>query len=89
MMKKIMLCAVLIQCLGLSLLWGQNSMTIRGTLLDETGTPLVGGNIVIPGASTGTSTDLKGEFQLEIPVDTKLLSCSFIGYICYRKLEIQ
>jgi len=80
-MKKIMLCAVLIQCLGLSLLWGQNSMKIRGILLDETGTPLVGGNIVIPGTSTGTSTDLKGEFQLEIPADTKLLSCSFIGYI--------
>lgn len=80
MMKKIMLCAVLIQCLGLSLLWGQNSMTIRGTLLDETGTPLVGGNIVIPGTSTGTSTDLKGEFQLEIPADTKLLSFSFMGY---------
>ncbi|MDD3780320.1 MAG: carboxypeptidase-like regulatory domain-containing protein, partial [Proteiniphilum sp.] len=56
-------------------------MKIRGILLDETGTPLVGGNIVIPGTLKGTSTDLKGEFQLEIPADTKLLSCSFIGYI--------
>lgn len=56
-------------------------MTIRGTLLDETGSPLFGGNIVVPGTSIGTSTDLKGEFQLVIPADTKLLICSFIGYV--------
>ncbi len=80
-MKKIILCAVWVQWFSLSLLWAQQQMTIQGTLLDETGTPLVGANIVIPGTSTGTSTDLKGAFQLEIPADTKLLICSFIGYI--------
>lgn len=79
-MKKIITCIVIIQCLGLSLLRGQNSTRIRGILLDETGTPLVGGNIVIPGTSIGTSTDMKGEFLLEIPADTKLLSFSFLGY---------
>jgi vitamin B12 transporter len=79
-MKKIITCIVIIQCFGLSLLRGQNSTRIRGILLDETGTPLVGGNIVIPGTSIGTSTDMKGEFLLEIPADTKLLSFSFLGY---------
>ena len=81
MMKKFVFFVVWIQCLTLSLLWGQNSMTIHGQLFDETGTPLIGANIYISGTSTGTSTDLNGAFQLEIPADTKSLICSYIGYV--------
>jgi vitamin B12 transporter len=81
MMKKFVFFVVWIQCLTLSLLWGQNSMTIHGQIFDETGTPLIGANIYISGTSTGTSTDLNGAFQLEIPADTKSLICSYIGYV--------
>jgi vitamin B12 transporter len=81
MMKKFVFFVVWIQCLTLSLLWGQNSMTIHGQVFDETGTPLIGANIYISGTSTGTSTDLNGAFQLEIPADTKSLICSYIGYV--------
>src|SRR5690554_6372175 len=79
MMKKFVFFVVWIQCLTLSLLWGQNSMTIHGQVFDETGTPLIGANIYISGTSTGTSTDLNGAFQLEIAADTKSLICSYIG----------
>lgn len=78
---KIIISFLSIQFLALTMLWGQKLMTVQGSLIDEHGEPLFGGNIVIPGTSIGTSSDMNGEFQLEIPADTELLVFSYIGYI--------
>ena len=53
---------------------------IRGKIIDEAGDPIVGANIYISGTSIGTISNLNGEFQLEIPTDTKSLKISFIAY---------
>jgi|WetSurSiteA1Bulk_404760.scaffolds.fasta_scaffold00086_4 TonB-dependent starch-binding outer membrane protein SusC len=43
-------------------------------------TPVVGANILIKGTLTGTTSDIDGKFQLEVP-DKATLIVSFVGYL--------
>ncbi len=54
--------------------------TITGQVTDEQALPLVGASILIPNTSKGTSTDLDGNFQLEVSSEVKQLEISFIGH---------
>ncbi len=65
--------------LALQIGWGQR--TITGTILDEENDePLIGANILVPGTTIGTVTDLDGRFILEVPTDAKTLTISYTGY---------
>lgn len=57
----------------------QQSKTITGTVLDESGEPIIGANIVEKGTTNGTVTDLDGKFTLTVPSNA-LLVISYIGY---------
>jgi len=61
-------------------LWsfGQSKM-IQGKVKDETGSPMIGVNVVIKGTTNGTVTDLDGNFKIEASAESTL-SFSFIGY---------
>ena len=49
-----------------SFAFGQRS--ISGTITDaETGEPLIGANILVVGTSSGTITDIDGNFELNLP----------------------
>ncbi len=52
---------------------------VRGTVADETGTPLPGVTILLKGTTTGTTTDLDGKYSISGPADGVLVF-SFIGY---------
>ena len=41
--------------------------TVKGTVLDENGEPLIGVSIVVKGTSTGTITDFDGKFSINLP----------------------
>ena len=42
--------------------------TVKGTIVDETGEPLIGVSVIVKGQSTvGTITDFDGNFVLDIP----------------------
>ncbi len=56
------------------------AQTIEGTVLDETGSPVIGANITVPGTTTGTVTDFDGKFSLDVPEGTKSVVISYIGY---------
>ena len=58
----------------------KEAKTIRGKIVDETGEPVIGANISVPGTSIGTTSDLNGDFLLIIPGGTKSLKISYIGY---------
>ena len=45
---------------------------VKGTILDEFGEPMIGVSVVIKGSSTGTITNLDGEFTLDAPADATL-----------------
>lgn len=54
---------------------------VTGIVVDESGAPIVGASITVKGTSTGTITDLDGRFSLDVPLATKQLCASYIGYI--------
>lgn len=54
--------------------------TISGTVFDETGMTVIGANILVEGTSTGTVTDLDGNFELSLPEGSERLLVSYIGY---------
>ena len=52
---------------------------IRGKVVDENGEPLIGVNISVEGSSTGTITDMNGNFMIKAS-DKSKLKISYIGY---------
>ncbi|MBK8566497.1 MAG: TonB-dependent receptor [Saprospiraceae bacterium] len=55
------------------------SMTIKGTVADETGVGMPGVNILVQGTSDGTISDIDGTFELKATKGATLL-LSFTGY---------
>ena len=54
--------------------------TVTGTVLDEYDVGLPGVSILVKGTTTGTATDIDGNFSLNVPNDNAVLVFSFIGY---------
>lgn len=52
--------------------------TTIGTVVDNTGEGLPGVNVVVKGTTTGTVTDLDGNFKLDVPPGSRLVF-SFVG----------
>jgi TonB-linked SusC/RagA family outer membrane protein len=52
---------------------------IRGTVLDETGNPLPGANIIVKGTKVSAQTDYNGEFVLNAPNNATTIVVSFLG----------
>ena len=53
---------------------------ITGKVIDENNEPLIGVNVSIKDASTGTITDFEGNFALDIPDSKSILVFSYMGY---------
>lgn len=54
--------------------------SIKGTVVDASGLPVIGANITLSGnKSVGSITDINGEFELSVP-ENSVLEISFIGY---------
>lgn len=59
---------------------GENgSNTVRGIVLDEFGSPIPGVNIVVVDKHYGTTTNVEGNFTLELKESKALVEFSFIG----------
>lgn len=62
------------------------SRTVTGTVTDAVeGTPIVGANVVLSGSNSGVSTDIKGNFSIQVPGKRDVLLVTFIGY---KKSEV-
>ncbi|MBQ3771214.1 MAG: TonB-dependent receptor plug domain-containing protein, partial [Bacteroidaceae bacterium] len=58
----------------------QKMRTFKGTVVDESGDPLIGASVKVVGASTGTITDIEGNFVIEVPAG-KTIEISYVGYL--------
>lgn len=56
------------------------SRNITGMVTDDQGNPLAGVNVSVKGAPTGTITDLKGNYQITVNDQDKVLVFSLAGY---------
>ncbi len=64
----------------LTLSQGTEDITISGTVTSVEGEPLIGASVVVAGTSTGTITDIDGNFELDVPEGTSTLIVSYTGY---------
>jgi len=53
--------------------------TIKGKVTDETGAPVPGATVIVKGTTTGTVTDMDGNFSFGVSATAKTLVVSFIG----------
>lgn len=61
---------------------GQQTGTIAGRVLEDTGDPLPGANVLITDTDRGTSADASGTFELTgLEPGTYTLRASFVGYL--------
>ena len=68
---------MLFSCLNVS---AQRGATVRGTVVDDSGEPVIGASVVVKGSkSVGTVSDLNGDFVLTVPSEKSILIVSFIG----------
>ncbi len=56
------------------------NLKVTGTVTDEKGEPIIGASIFVKGTSTGTITDVEGNFTVNAPAKGKLV-VSYIGYV--------
>lgn len=71
--------AVLVMSLLSIAMFAQSS--ISGTVLDSSGSPVIGANVIVNGTLNGTTTDIDGRFTLaNVPASAELF-VSFIGYV--------
>lgn len=60
--------------------------TVKGTVTDETGLPMIGLTVIVSGTNTGVTTDADGKYEISVPSDGKL-TFSYLGYIS-REVEV-
>ena len=54
---------------------------VSGRITDENGVGLPGVNILVKGTTTGTVTDVEGNYRLVVPANAEILVVSSIGYL--------
>lgn len=54
---------------------------ITGKVLDEDNTGMPGVNVVIKGTTTGTATDVDGNYRITVPDAESILQFSYVGYL--------
>lgn len=60
---------------------GWSQRTVSGTVTDaETKEPLIGASILVEGTTTGTISDIDGNFSLQVPEGATVLAVSYTGY---------
>lgn len=58
--------------------WAQQ--TITGTIVDQTGEPVMGATVLVKGTTNGSTTDLDGRYSIPNVSPNQVLAVSFIGY---------
>ena len=59
----------------------QQDRRITGTVVDATGEPVIGANVVVKGTTNGTITDFDGNYVIEGVPTGAVLQISYIGYL--------
>lgn len=62
----------------------QNTKKVEGVVLDQSGEPIIGANVVEKGTMNGIITDMDGKFILDVGMDATLV----VSYIGYTTMEV-
>ena len=58
----------------------QQERRVTGKVVDASGEPVIGANVVVKGTATGTITDMDGNFVLDHVLPNAVIQISYIGY---------
>ena len=78
----------LAMCLGMMLLCivtphlalAQGKYEVKGVVVDAAGIPVIGATVIEAGTVNGTTTDIDGQYVLNVKDANSVVSVSFIGY---------
>jgi TonB-linked SusC/RagA family outer membrane protein len=56
------------------------SIHIKGTVTDKGAEPLIGVSVFVKGNSIGTTTNVDGQFQLDVPSKESVVNFSYLGF---------
>src|SRR5690554_6001266 len=76
-MKRKLIMFLALFFVGIGVIFAQTQ--VRGTVVDESGVPIIGATIQIKGTSQGTVTDIDGDFTLSAPANGTLV-VTYVGY---------
>lgn len=80
-MKKVLLVLLI-----LSSSYSFSQSIVKGTISDETGTPLPGVNVTVHGTTVGTTTDFDGNYYIETQLaGEQQIKASYMGYFTQTK----
>lgn len=71
---------LLMICMALMGVFAYAQQTVSGTVVDNFGDPLMGVNVVVKGTTNGVTTDLDGNYKLNVS-SKDVLVFTFIGYV--------
>ena len=63
----------------------QQNGACKGVIIDDTGEPVIGATVLVKGTTTGTTTDIDGNFTLN---GIKVGSTLVISYVGYEPIEV-
>lgn len=72
------ICLCFLMMLVASSVQAQNR-TVKGTVVDESGEPIIGATVMVEGTDNGVITDMDGNFVISVPAK-KSISVSFVGF---------
>ena len=75
-MKRSLGMVILFLMMSVQGAWAQ---TVKGTVNDEAGEPVIGASVKVVGSNTGAATDFNGQFSVNAPSDGQL-EISYVGY---------
>lgn len=58
----------------------QDNVTVRGTVTDKNGDPLIGASVKVKGQNIATVTDIDGKYSLTV-VRGSVLVCTYVGFV--------
>ncbi len=84
--RPILRITLIVLLLPLFILWAQGTGTVRGTVQDTQGNPLIGANVYLQGTIYGSSTDEDGTFFIkDVPAGDYTIVAEYISYKTQKK----
>jgi hypothetical protein len=63
----------------------QQSVTVSGSVVDETGEGMPSVNVLVKGTTIGVVTDMDGNYSISVPGNNAVLVFSFLGYVTVER----
>src|SRR6188768_1627768 len=70
----------MISMMAFSMVSYAQRIAVSGTIVDESGDPVPGVNIIEKGTASGTASDAEGKYSINVADGSAILVFSFIGY---------